>query len=34
MRRADEILEGFFGEFEEREEPDEMDWDEVHYERA
>ena len=34
VRKADAVLEGFVGEFEKREEPDEEDWDEVHYERV
>jgi AbrB family looped-hinge helix DNA binding protein len=34
VRKADEILEEFVSEFEKREEPDKVDWDERHYERV
>lgn len=34
VRKADAVLEEFVDEFEKREEPDEVDWDERHYERV
>lgn len=34
VRKADAVLKEFVDEFEKREEPDEVDWDERHYERV